>query len=78
VDFGGESAMVLVNAHPNLLVVRTLSKAHSLAGLRVGYAVGQRELIEALDRVKNSFNSYPLDRLAIAGCRRGDQRPGVL
>jgi histidinol-phosphate aminotransferase len=67
VDFGGESAMALVNAHPNLLVVRTLSKAHSLAGLRVGYAVGQRELIEALDRVKNSFNSYPLDRLAIAG-----------
>jgi histidinol-phosphate aminotransferase len=67
VDFGGESAMALVNAHPNLLVVRTLSKAHSLAGLRVGYAVGQCELIEALDRVKNSFNSYPLDRLAIAG-----------
>jgi histidinol-phosphate/aromatic aminotransferase/cobyric acid decarboxylase-like protein len=67
VDFGGESAMALVNEHPNLLVVRTLSKAHSLAGLRVGYAVGQCALIEALDRVKNSFNSYPLDRLAIAG-----------
>ncbi|EXI77850.1 MAG: Histidinol-phosphate aminotransferase [Candidatus Accumulibacter appositus] len=67
VDFGGESALALVNEHPNLLVVRTLSKAHSLAGLRVGYAVGQCALIEALDRVKNSFNSYPLDRLAIAG-----------
>ncbi|WP_291988172.1 histidinol-phosphate transaminase [Candidatus Accumulibacter sp. ACC007] len=67
VDFGGESAMALVSEHPNLLVVRTLSKAHSLAGLRVGYAVGQCALIEALDRVKNSFNSYPLDRLAIAG-----------
>jgi histidinol-phosphate aminotransferase len=57
----------LVNRHPNLLVVHTLSKSRSLAGLRVGYAVGQSDLIEALDRVKNSFNSYPLDRLAIAG-----------
>ncbi|WP_300342037.1 histidinol-phosphate transaminase [Accumulibacter sp.] len=67
VDFGGESAIGLVNQHPNLLVVHTLSKARSLAGLRVGYAVGHRDLIEALERVKNSFNSYPLDRLAIAG-----------
>ena len=67
VDFGGESALALVKEHPNLLVVRTLSKAHSLAGLRVGYAVGQSELVEALELVKNSFNSYPLDRLAIAG-----------
>jgi histidinol-phosphate aminotransferase len=67
VDFGGESAIALVNRHPNLLVVHTLSKSRSLAGLRVGYAVGQSDLIEALDRVKNSFNSYPLDRLAIAG-----------
>ncbi|MBL8373609.1 histidinol-phosphate transaminase [Accumulibacter sp.] len=67
VDFGGESAIGLVNRHPNLLVVHTLSKSRSLAGLRVGYAVGQSDLIEALERVKNSFNSYPLDRLAIAG-----------
>ena len=67
VDFGGESAIALVNSHPNLLVVRTLSKSHSLAGLRVGYAVGNATLIEALERVKNSFNSYPLDRLAIVG-----------
>ena len=67
VDFGGESAIALVNSHPNLLVVRTLSKSHSLAGLRVGYAVGNAALIEALERVKNSFNSYPLDRLAIVG-----------
>lgn len=67
IDFGGESALALVNHHPNLLVVHTLSKSHSLAGLRVGYAVGHRDLIEALERVKNSFNSYPLDRLAIAG-----------
>jgi histidinol-phosphate aminotransferase len=67
VDFGGESAIALVNRHANLLVVHTLSKSRSLAGLRVGYAIGQRDLIEALERVKNSFNSYPLDRLAIAG-----------
>ncbi len=67
IDFGGESAIALVNSHPNLLVVRTLSKSHSLAGLRVGYAVGNATLIEALERVKNSFNSYPLDRLAIVG-----------
>ena len=67
IDFGGESALALVNQHPNLLVVHTLSKSRSLAGLRVGYAVGHHDLIEALERVKNSFNSYPLDRLAIAG-----------
>jgi len=67
VDFGGETAIALVSRHPNLLVIRTLSKSHALAGLRVGYAVGNAELIEALERVKNSFNSYPLDRLAIAG-----------
>lgn len=67
VDFGGESAVALVNRYPNLLVVHTLSKSRSLAGLRAGYAVGHVDLIEALERVKNSFNSYPLDRLAIAG-----------
>ena len=67
VDFGGETAIPLIARHPNLLVVQTLSKARSLAGLRVGFAVGHGELIEALERVKNSFNSYPLDRLAIAG-----------
>lgn len=67
IDFGGESAVKLVNCYPQLLVIHTLSKARSLAGLRVGYAVGQPELIEALTRVKDSFNSYPLDRFAIAG-----------
>lgn len=67
VDFGGETAIALINRYPNLLVVRTLSKSHSLAGLRVGYALGSVELIEALERVKNSFNSYPLDRIALAG-----------
>ena len=67
VDFGGETAIPLVAKYPNLLVVQTLSKSRSLAGLRVGFAVGHEDLIEALERVKNSFNSYPLDRLAIAG-----------
>ena len=67
VDFGGESAVSLIGRFPNLLVVQTLSKSRSLAGLRVGFAMGQQPLIEALNRVKNSFNSYPLDRLAQAG-----------
>jgi len=67
VDFGGESAVPLVARHDNLLIVQTLSKSRSLAGLRVGFAIGQRPLIEALERVKDSFNSYPLDCLAIAG-----------
>jgi len=67
IDFGGESAVELVARYPQLLVVRTLSKSHALAGLRVGYAIGQAHLIEALNRVKDSFNSYPLDRFAQAG-----------
>lgn len=67
IDFGGESAIALVAQHPQLLVTRTLSKSHALAGLRVGYAIGQAHLIEALNRVKDSFNSYPLDRFAQAG-----------
>lgn len=67
IDFGGESAVGLIDDFPNLLVTQTLSKSRSLAGLRVGFALGNAELIEALDRVKNSFNSYPLDRLALAG-----------
>jgi len=67
VDFGGDTAIGLVNRHDNLLVVHTLSKSRSLAGLRVGFAVGHPALVEALERVKNSFNSYPLDRLAIVG-----------
>jgi histidinol-phosphate aminotransferase len=67
VDFGAESAIPLVGQHPNLLVVHTLSKSRSLAGLRVGFAIGQRHLVDALERVKDSFNSYPLDRLAQAG-----------
>lgn len=66
IDFGGESAATLIGRYPNLLVVQTLSKSRSLAGLRLGFAMGHPDLIEALERVKNSFNSYPLDRLAQA------------
>ena len=69
VDFGGASASAipLLARYPNLLVVQTLSKSRALAGLRVGFAVGNAQLIEALERVKDSFNSYPLDRLAQVG-----------
>ena len=67
IDFGGQTAIALVDRYPNLLVTQTLSKSRSLAGLRVGLAVGHPDLIEALERVKNSFNSYPIDRIAIAG-----------
>ncbi|HEK1686214.1 TPA: histidinol-phosphate transaminase [Pseudomonas putida] len=67
IDFGGETAITLVDRYDNLLVTQTLSKSRSLAGLRVGLAVGHPDLIEALERIKNSFNSYPLDRMAIVG-----------
>jgi histidinol-phosphate aminotransferase len=67
VDFGADTAIALVDRYPNLLVTQTLSKSRSLAGMRVGFAIGQAALIEGLERVKNSFNSYPLDRLAIVG-----------
>jgi histidinol-phosphate aminotransferase len=69
VDFGGRSAVKLINDYPNLLVIKTLSKSHSLAGLRVGYALGNEELIEGIIRVKDSINSYTVDRLALAGAR---------
>lgn len=66
IDFGGESAISLVAEFDNLLVTQTLSKSRALAGLRIGLAVGQAPLIDGLKRIKDSFNSYPLDRLAIA------------
>ena len=66
VDFGAASAAELVGQYPNLVVTRTMSKSRSLAGLRVGYALADGNLIAALNCVKNSFNSYPLDRLALA------------
>lgn len=67
IDFGGESAIGLIAEFPNLLVIQTFSKSRSLAGLRVGFALGADELINGLRRVKNSFNSYTLDRLALVG-----------
>ncbi len=67
VDFGAETAVPLIEKYPNLLITQTFSKSRSLAGLRVGFALGHADLIEGLERVKNSFNSYPLDRAAIAG-----------
>lgn len=67
VDFGGESSVELINEFENLLVIATLSKSRALAGLRVGFAMGNKDLIEGLNRVKNSINSYTLDRLALAG-----------
>ena len=67
VDFGGESAAALVPKYDNLVVVQTLSKSRGLAGLRVGLALGQAPLLEALRRVKDSFNSYPLGRVELAG-----------
>ncbi len=66
IDFGGQSAVSLVDRYDNLLVTQTLSKSRSLAGLRIGLAIGSAPLIEGLERVKNCFNSYPLDQLAIA------------
>lgn len=66
VDFGADSCTSLIASHANLLVVQTLSKSRSLAGLRVGMAYGNEALIDGLNRVKNSFNSYPLGGLAQA------------
>ena len=64
IDFGGDSAVSLIDRYPNLLVIHTLSKSHALAGLRLGYAMGHAHLIEGLNRTKNSFNSYPIDSIA--------------
>ncbi len=76
VDFGADTAIPLIAAHDNLLVVRTFSKSRALAGLRVGYALGHPDLIAALTRVKDSFNSYPLSRPAQAGAMASVQDEG--
>lgn len=68
-DFGGISSARFIDDYQNLLIIKTLSKSHSLAGLRVGYAMGNEGLIEGLIRVKDSINSYTVDRLALAGAR---------
>ncbi|PIC97444.1 histidinol-phosphate transaminase [Sporosarcina sp. P26b] len=67
IDFAGPSAMKLIDRYANLLVIQTTSKSRALAGLRVGFALGQPELIAGLTRIKDSFNSYTIDRLAMAG-----------
>ncbi|MBY6756685.1 histidinol-phosphate transaminase [Clostridium botulinum] len=64
IDFGGESSVSLIKDYPNLLVIQTLSKSRSLAGMRIGFALGQKELIKGLNRIKNSFNSYTIDRIS--------------
>lgn len=69
IDFGGESMVKFIKEYDNLLVIQTLSKSRSLAGLRVGFALGHRDLIEGLNRIKNSINSYTIDRVAIAGAK---------
>lgn len=66
IDFGGETAVPLIELYANLLIVQTMSKSRSLAGMRIGYAIGSVDLIEGLERIKNSFNSYPLGHLPIA------------
>lgn len=67
VDFGAQSAIALLKTHANIVVVHTLSKSRSLAGLRVGFALADAQIVHGLNRVKDSFNSYPLDTLAQAG-----------
>jgi len=69
IDFATESATTLIHKYDNLLVIQTTSKSRSLAGLRVGYALGSKSLINALIRMKDSFNSYTIDRLALAGAQ---------
>jgi len=65
VDFGGESALPLLREYDNLLVVQTYSKSRSMAGIRIGYAIGSREMIAALSDVKYAYNSYTMNRITI-------------
>jgi histidinol-phosphate aminotransferase len=66
IDFGGESALALLEDYGNLVIVRTFSKSMSLAGLRLGFIIAREDLVEALFTVKDSFNSYPVDTLSQA------------
>ena len=66
IDFGGTSALPLIDKYDNVLVVQTFSKSHSMAGMRIGYAMAQPELIKYLNDVKYSFNSYTMDQLTLA------------
>jgi len=65
VDFGAESVVKLINKYDNVLVVQTFSKSRSMAGIRLGYAFGSENIIEGLNRLKFSFNSYTIDRISI-------------
>ena len=66
VDFGAQSAVPLLDKYENLLIVQTTSKSRSLAGMRIGYALGSETLISTLEAVKNSYNSYTMDAIALA------------
>ena len=76
VDFGADSAVALINQYPNLLVVQTASKSRALAGLRVGWAMGNSNLIDALRCVRDCFNSYTVDRVAMAGLKAAIEDEG--
>lgn len=65
IDFGGKSALELIDKYDNLVVVRTFSKSRSMAGLRIGYAISNPILIKALNDVKYSYNSYTMNRPSI-------------
>lgn len=66
IDFGGQSALPLLKKYENLLVVQTFSKSRSMAGMRIGYAIGSRELIQAMNDVKYSINSYTMNQTSLA------------
>lgn len=76
IDFAPQSAVSLIEKYDNLLVIQTFSKSRALAGLRVGFALGNKQLIAALIRMKDSFNSYPVDRLALAGAKAAIEDKG--
>ena len=65
IDFGGESALPLLKKYDNLLIVQTFSKSRAMAGMRIGYAIGNKKLISYLNNVKFSFNSYTMDRVTL-------------